>query len=319
VNCQIDHRRAHKKECRRIKKELLEQEEARQNNQEGKEGQAKGNSRHKEEKFSLWNPMPRPECPICMIVLPINPECGGVYMPCCGKLICPGCMEADAAATAKIAGKNLGCAFCRHPALKNNREVVKLTEKRMELGDASAFYLMAGFFERGERGLPLDTAKAAELVNQAADRGCTRANYSLGQMHLQSKPNFVARGSSKTRRHWELAAKRGHYSARYNLGAMEDSQGNYDLAVKHWRISASYGDTMAIMPLQMYKELGRISEAELEQCKRNADKAIEEMRSEDRDRYIQGFLRNPENQLRYPPSQNREEDIRNFYTGGDRS
>jgi hypothetical protein len=76
---------------------------------------------------------------------------------------------------------------------------------------------------------------------------------------------------------------------------------------------------MAIMPLQMYKELGRISEAELEQCKRNADKAIEEMRSEDRDRYIQGFLRNPENQLRYPPSQNREEDIRNFYTGGDRS
>jgi len=42
--------------------------------------------------IDLFAPIPeREECPLCMIQLPFK-EIETVFKPCCGKLICKGCM-----------------------------------------------------------------------------------------------------------------------------------------------------------------------------------------------------------------------------------
>ena len=62
VTCQIDHRKAHKKECKRIKKEL-----------------------------ELWKPHPpTEECPVCLVPLPSGDD-KATYWTCCGKMVCNAC------------------------------------------------------------------------------------------------------------------------------------------------------------------------------------------------------------------------------------
>ena len=65
-DCQIAHRPQHKKACKQRAAEL-----------------------HDEVLFK--DPPSREECPICMLPLPLDME-HAAYYPCCGKLICNGCI-----------------------------------------------------------------------------------------------------------------------------------------------------------------------------------------------------------------------------------
>jgi hypothetical protein len=64
-DCQIAHRRQHKKACRKRAVEL-----------------------HDEALFR--QPPQRDDCPICFLPLP-ELSSGRAFMPCCGKNICTGC------------------------------------------------------------------------------------------------------------------------------------------------------------------------------------------------------------------------------------
>ena len=66
--CQIAHRPQHKKACKKKAAEL-----------------------HDEKIFK--QPPLEEDCPICLMRLP-SLETGRVYMTCCGKIICCGCMHA---------------------------------------------------------------------------------------------------------------------------------------------------------------------------------------------------------------------------------
>jgi len=298
VNCQIDHRKAHKKDCRRIKKDL----EARQPKRGGREGegsQAGGRKVKEEERFSLWNPKPREECPICMVVMPLSPDLQ-MYMACCGKTICYGCTFSQQLVTRKT-NQERGdgepmledtCPFCRKVCLteKDEEKLAKGMKKRVESGDANAMFHMSAFFDRGSYGFPVDSEQSLELLKRAADLGHGEANWKIGMLTFDGESGFV-KSKAKARMYCEKAAKEGHCQARYTLSVIEVENDNNSLAIRHIRVAAQSGHPRAIDWLTDFKEEGLISEEEIEEAKRDCDEAIEEMRTKERDRWIQ-YLKN---------------------------
>ena len=138
--CKKKHRSKHKKACERRVAELHDEE--------------------------LFKEHPRREdCPICYLPLPLDTR-QTTFQPCCGKLICLGCMYAMNK-EARERGKIDLCAFCRTPTTRSDEEEVdekvKRTKKLMEAGNAYAFYNVAVYYERGIRGMPQDFEKAHEL------------------------------------------------------------------------------------------------------------------------------------------------------------
>ena len=65
-------------------------------------------------------------------------------------------------------------------------EANKRLKKRMEIGDAYAFFLMGGFYNEGAYGLPQDSAKAVEFWKKAGKFGYTnigKAYYAPAGLH----------------------------------------------------------------------------------------------------------------------------------------
>jgi len=86
------------------------------------------------------DPPPKKECPICMLPIPYSfGACGvqTIYMACCGKTVCFGCMLAAAEEVVKGNIKKW-CPFCRMPMDFTDKEMTKRVKKRLKLNDADA-------------------------------------------------------------------------------------------------------------------------------------------------------------------------------------
>ena len=285
VNCQIDHRKAHKKECKRIKKELEAQEK--------QEGQKDGKKDvNKEEKFSLFNPMPREECPICMVVMPLS-SLMQTYMQCCGKVICSGCIYAHQMANLDLDdGAGGTCPFCRYPAPDSDNsheeeEYKKCLMARVKIGDALAIVRLANHYCVGDFGFPVDRAKTIRLLEQAADLGCISANCSLANLYFEGDDGGLLKSDQqKAKLHWECAAKKGDPEAHFRIGLVEGGNGNHGLGIRHVRISAQLGLKESVDFLREMAKGGNLSKEELEESEKACDVAIEAMRTKERDQYI---------------------------------
>ena len=55
-------------------------------------------------------------------------------MACCGKIICSGCVYANANMDGNA---DQLCPFCRTPAPKMDEEIIKMLKKRIEAGEPS--------------------------------------------------------------------------------------------------------------------------------------------------------------------------------------
>ena len=111
--CQIAHRPQHKRDCKKRAAELYD-------------------------KQLFKEPPPREECPICMLPLPLD---GSTFHPCCGKLICDGCIYAMTIEGVRKGTKKeeMGmCAFCRTLRPISNEEKVKRLKGQMEKDNAMA-------------------------------------------------------------------------------------------------------------------------------------------------------------------------------------
>ncbi|KAL9179217.1 hypothetical protein ACHAXT_008507 [Thalassiosira profunda] len=86
-------------------------------------------------------PPPKPECPICMLTLPGSGRV--TYQPCCGKMLCDGCIFAHRDASI---GREFVCPFCRNP---QNEDRVKLTRKRAEGKSPEAIFMLASHYVTG--------------------------------------------------------------------------------------------------------------------------------------------------------------------------
>ena len=214
--CKKKHRAKHKKQCERRVAEL-----------------------HDEKLFKQPPPVSE-DCPICFLRMPLLGS-GQLYMACCGKVICCGCIHA---ADARDKNSASLCPFCRTPPPTTEREAIKRYKKRTELNDTIAMSCLGDYYATGDCGLSQSHAKALELYHQAAELGNPRAYYDIGNAYRNGRG--VEMNMKKAMHYWELAAMRGIEDARHNLGVMEEEAGNMDRALKHWMISVGEGDNYSL-------------------------------------------------------------------------
>ena len=178
-------------------------------------------------------PPPKEDCPICMLPLPTL-DMGSKYKACCGKEICSGCIYA---VEKRDGGVGL-CPFCRTPT-PTAKEMIEMSKKRVEIGDANAMFNLGCNYAHGDHGLAQDSAKALQLWHQAAELGCAAAYNGIGVLYYNG--NGVERDEKKAEYYYTQAALSGGVSARHNLGNAEGRKGNMDRALKHFKISVEFG------------------------------------------------------------------------------
>ena len=157
--CKKKHRTKHKKKCERRVAELRDEK--------------------------LFKQPPHEEdCPICFLRIP-SLGSGQVYMACCGKVICRGCVHAADVRDKKRVGSL--CPFCRTPTPTSEREMIERYKVRMKMNDADAIYNLGAFYTEGQYGLPQNYAKALELCHRAAELGFADSYYAIGNAYRNGR------------------------------------------------------------------------------------------------------------------------------------
>jgi hypothetical protein len=122
VKCQKEHRKQHKRACKKWVAELRDE------------------LLFKQPERSHFG-----DCPICLLPLSLDPtKC--FMTACCSKLICNGCSLANQLREAEgsLEGR---CPYCRHPNSKSKEEAHKLVMRRVEVGDPAEIRHLSARFE----------------------------------------------------------------------------------------------------------------------------------------------------------------------------
>ena len=206
------------------------------------------------------------------------------FRSCCGKSICNGCEFAMDESEAKGL-----CPFCKSPPSNANEEEAKRVMKLMDKGNAEAYNMLAGYYERGLCGLPQDMARANELYLKAGEFGYAQAYFNLGINYDNGRG--VTIDKKKAKHYYELAAMNGDIQARNNLGCMEGQDGNNHRAFKHFIISARAGDKMSLDNVKQGYTEGHITKEEYTNTLRSYQMSQDEMKSDARDKAL-AYLNN---------------------------
>ncbi|EJK56115.1 hypothetical protein THAOC_24058, partial [Thalassiosira oceanica] len=181
-------------------------------------------------------------CPICFLFIGLPVAKHSRRNVCCMKRVCNGCsLTARQRGMYVVYGR---CPFCRTPHPTDEASQLPMIQKRVSKGDAEAINHLAGQYYYGRLGLTKDIPRAIELWSEAAKLGSVGAHYNLGVTYYyghgaeEDKPRGI--------RHWQEAAMKGHVESRHRLGLAEYNQGNCNLAVRHWMISAKMGDEKSL-------------------------------------------------------------------------
>lgn len=217
VTCQKNHRRKHKKDCKKRAAEI-----------------------HDEALFQT--PNLREDCPICFLPLPFNKQT--IFQLCCGKIVCDGCMYKAASDWHNFA---FPCPFCRVPKHQSDEELFERLNKKVNANDAEGNNFLGCIYNDGTK-LPQDLKKAFEFWSRAAELGNITAHNNLATLHAQGRG--VERDMNKAKYHWELAAMMGHENSRHNLASLEMGAYNFDRAMKHFMIAAGAGFEHSLEPIK---------------------------------------------------------------------
>ena len=222
----------------------------------------------------------RPEedrCPICfdLIELPINKH--SKMNLCCMKKVCNGCILA-----ARKRGLR-GCEFCRTPFTNANDDasMLAMVQKRADKGDAGAIFHLGCKYHHGQLGLTKDVPRTIELWTEAAELGSAVAHHELGVAYYNG--NDVKEDKPRGIHHWQEAAMKGHAKSRHNLGFVEFENGNNELAVQHWMISAKMGYEMSLNGIKDMFQKGHATKVQYAEALMGYRDAVEETKSPQRE------------------------------------
>jgi TPR repeat protein len=133
----------------------------------------------------------------------------------------------------------------------------------------------------------VDQAKFIDLLRQSADLGDSSAQYHLGNFHLIGDMG-LEQNEEEAIKHWKKAAEGGNLMAGHNIGSFENNtNGDYVASMRHWRLSASGGYKLSMDCLIDDFEDGFLRHGDLADTLKAFYRARAEMRSEDRDKYIE--------------------------------
>jgi TPR repeat protein len=211
-----------------------------------------------------------------MQTLPINPA-EQKYQPCCGKMLCMGCIYA----VLKRGNNILLCPFCRAPEATSDGEAVERIMKRVEADDAVAIHTLGCCHDAGERGMQQDYEKAVELWLRAGELGCAKSYNNVGGCYFRGEG--VERDTMKARYYLKLAAMGGSVYARHNLGILEENAGNINKAMMHWMIAARSGYDTSLYKVQGGFNGGHIMADDYEEVVHSHEESKDEMKSDQRD------------------------------------
>ena len=230
----------------------------------------------------LFKQPPKKDCPICMLPLPAL-ESGSMYMICCGKTVCVGCMFAPVYDDKGKIIPERKCPFCRTPLpnLDKKEEHIKWLMKRVEAADAEAINFLGLFYRDGLYGLQQDLHKALELWHKAGELGCTAAYNGIGYAYDHGRG--VGRDQKKAKHYFELAAIGGHAAAWFNLGASEECAGNMNRALKHYMIAVRSGQEHSLKHIQKMFSNGRATKDDYASALRAYQAYLGEIKSAQRD------------------------------------
>ena len=115
--------------------------------------------------------------------------------------------------------------------------------------------------------------------------GICRRKGRLGTWAANERPTSSTQNRRKTKEYFEDAAAKGYVLSRTTLAVLLSKEGNYDLAIKHWHLSAAAGHDEAIKRLRDCFSKGKLSKPDLEKALRAHKAACDEMNSEVRKRF----------------------------------
>ncbi len=232
VECQKDHRKQHKRACRKRAAEIRD-----------------------DRLFTQPDESHYGECPICCLPLPLDPQKSRINLCCC-KAICIGCNHANMKHEAEQRLEQR-CPYCREPLPKTDEENDQRLMKRIKANDPEAMCQM------GKKCIEEGNSEGAfEYWSKAAELGNIEAHHNLSLMY--GKGGFVEKDLKKQLYHLEEAAVGGHPDARYNLANHEGRNGRLDRAVKHFIIAANLGDDDALDKVKQGFASGYVSKEDFE-------------------------------------------------------
>ena len=227
----------------------------------------------------------REECPVCLLTLPLR-EDETLFMSCCGKKICCGCIVKS-----KLVDKKNGvpdhkqkCAFCRQPhSLQETNEMrnIKSLKKLMKKNNPDAFYQMARNYREGKEGVLQSETKSLEMCIRAAELGHPNAYAVIGNYCQQGFA--MEQNISKAIAFHEVGAKKGSLASH---GELARFHGKNDLYIKHMKLVASAGYQEAMNSLMSAYKEKLLSKEDLTQTLRACQASQNEMKSKDRDNYV---------------------------------
>ena len=156
-----------------------------------------------------------------------------------------------------------------------------MIQKRVDKGDAEATAFLGAMYHCGMLGLTKDVPRAIELWTEAAELGSLDAHYSLGTVYYDG--DGVEEDKPRAVRHWQQAAMKGQVESRYWLGVVEYRNGNCELAVRHWMMSAKMGDEDSLNEIKKIFKEGQATKAQYADALLGYRDAVEEMKSPQRE------------------------------------
>ena len=251
VECQKNHRKQHKKACKKRLTEICD-----------------------DRLFTQPDGNHNGECPICCLPIPIDLKKSS-FMNCCSKSICNGCGVANKKREHE-AGLYPRCAFCREPMPKSEEEGDKNMMNRVKKNDPVAMCFMGS--KRYREGA---YEIALEYLTNAAGLGNAMAHHNLSTIYENGEG--VERDEKKQTYHLEEAAIGGHPMARHNLGIEEWNNDRYDKARKHFIIAANLGSQGSLSNVKKLYADGHASKEDYANALRGYQAAVDEAKSPERD------------------------------------
>ena len=214
-------------------------------------------------------------CEICFLLIELPMSDHSKMTVCCMKKVCNGCILAAQRRSMR------GCPFCRTPRPTDDASTLAMVQKRVDRGDAEAITFLGGKYYHGELGLPKNVPQGIELWTEAAELGSLEACYNLGLVYYTG--NGVEEDKPRGIRHWQQAAMKGDVESRHSLGIVEDNNGNYELALQHWMISAKMGFEDSLNCIKRFFKKGVATKAQYAEALLGYRDAVEEMKSPQRE------------------------------------
>ena len=225
------------------------------------------------------DPPDQPECPICMLPLPID-ENRIKFQLCCKQTLCMGCVHAQIKEERK-SGKRReeigACAFCGAPALISDDESNKALKTLAERNNVNAMNMIATYYIQGRKGFPKDANKAIEMYLKAAKLGYPGAYHNLGNIFYAG--DGVERDVKKARHYYELGTIQGSFISRHNLASFDWKDGHHERASKHFLINAKAGFELSLNAVKKCFENGFVTKDQYAEVLRAYQKKQEDSKS----------------------------------------